>query len=1069
MTDSNVLELAKLGDPQAIAALMNQSLEAKGMLAKVERQGDCLEVVLEAERVPNRQALTAFVQKGIRNLGIPSIRAVRILGQQVGASYPAWMQELQMDAEALSETPLNIQPETDSEITIIQSLEDTLIQDREPLSDLSPLSSVTASAGLGAGSLQAELDDLWADEDSSVEQSPDFLRELLAAEVVSVNSQPDPIPVELTPDQASDASVLSFLDELSGEPATSDFPTESTQPQSAYLADLAPQLDNFTADDFDDLIAAPDPLEPLPTELWLDSPADLSADESEADLLNFLDQPPVQSDAEAEADFDLSNLDDFSDLSADFPDATFISQIPAPEPDAPPEISPQQLEDLFAAEPEVTESFSEEPWLEHLPEDLPDDLLYDAPDSQIDLQQSRVISPLSSLGDPWSEEQRDLELDLEPDLEQPSQDAGREPPDFLMELDEQVAPPVDQPIEPPIDQAFSEQPEFAAPEISDEPEISERVEPLPDLPDDLPTATESFSLRDEAEFSEAAEFPAEVSTAPEFSTALEPADGALGDELEDDADIEELPPDFLQDWEEDSPEFSEFVDASAGLPVPVAPVPVAPVTNALPTEQPDLTLDAAPSALEEELDLLDLDAPELESPGLEALDLSYPDLPQLNLSDGDEFELAQPLPDADLAELLSETPEGIAVGSEPPPDFAASPAADVSLSQDSLEQGLGDFRAGFVEPLPDEFFENEAESPDWQSDLHQPDLDQPLDLDIDDIDNQADYIIDQTPPNLPSALGVTAGPPLQQRSDRPVPAAIPTAAPAPREQPALIWILLPLCAFIGGLLGFVLFKDRISTPPPPPATEPAVPVPTPGSAAPAAPPSASPSSANPSDPNALQVALERADGAVDLGQTAQSVDDWKLVANRWQQSIELLKAIPASSPSYGSAQQKLTEYQSYLVVAQRKADQPIVATAPLGVANIKASPSPAASPAASPASSLTCNPIASTPNSQPVELSSVQFSAAAAQPSPIIGCITNHTDQPIAAVDVVYGAAAETTGKLTFAQLDPQQTVPFKSEFTVVPETKELAIAALSWMATGSQEAKRLPVTISVTRPNQQG
>ena len=102
MTQPHILELAKQGDPNAIATLMNQSLKPRGMTARVGRQEKVLEVVLEAERVPNREALTAFVQKGIDNLGVESIRSMRIIGQQVGATFPAWMQELHLANEFYS-------------------------------------------------------------------------------------------------------------------------------------------------------------------------------------------------------------------------------------------------------------------------------------------------------------------------------------------------------------------------------------------------------------------------------------------------------------------------------------------------------------------------------------------------------------------------------------------------------------------------------------------------------------------------------------------------------------------------------------------------------------------------------------------------------------------------------------------------------------------------------------------------------------------------------------------------------------------------------------------------------
>jgi hypothetical protein len=208
--------------------------------------------------------------------------------------------------------------------------------------------------------------------------------------------------------------------------------------------------------------------------------------------------------------------------------------------------------------------------------------------------------------------------------------------------------------------------------VRSEPELADELgnyEPALDLADSLPNdlladLPESEPELDPTESSGSLRAWAEFSDDTELldNTVLEPAPDRALAELDDDDDIEELPPDFLQDWENESPEFSEFVDAPAApvadsfvaeQPVSLAPTPDDPDFN-----QPAPAPDAAPSALETELDLLDLDlldldTPELESPGLDTLEPVYPDLPQLNLADTDEFEVDQPLPDVDLAELLS--------------------------------------------------------------------------------------------------------------------------------------------------------------------------------------------------------------------------------------------------------------------------------------------------------------------------------------------------------------------------------------------------------------------------------
>ncbi len=52
MTQPNLLELAKQGDVNAIATLMNRKLQPKGIIAKAGMKNDCLQIVLSAAEVP---------------------------------------------------------------------------------------------------------------------------------------------------------------------------------------------------------------------------------------------------------------------------------------------------------------------------------------------------------------------------------------------------------------------------------------------------------------------------------------------------------------------------------------------------------------------------------------------------------------------------------------------------------------------------------------------------------------------------------------------------------------------------------------------------------------------------------------------------------------------------------------------------------------------------------------------------------------------------------------------------------------------------------------------------------
>lgn len=96
MTQQNILELAKQGDAQAIAALMNRTLQPKGIMAKASIKDGCLRVMLEAENVPDQRSTTAFVQRGMQGLGVESIGKVQVFGRQVGEEFPSWNQEFNL-------------------------------------------------------------------------------------------------------------------------------------------------------------------------------------------------------------------------------------------------------------------------------------------------------------------------------------------------------------------------------------------------------------------------------------------------------------------------------------------------------------------------------------------------------------------------------------------------------------------------------------------------------------------------------------------------------------------------------------------------------------------------------------------------------------------------------------------------------------------------------------------------------------------------------------------------------------------------------------------------------------
>lgn len=107
---SNLLDRAKQGDPKAIAALMNRSLQPKGILVKTELQGQCLEVFLEALDTPDQPTLTAYIRRGLENLRLRSITTVRVYGHKTGNEQPAWSDEFVLEVSEADDFVSDFEP-----------------------------------------------------------------------------------------------------------------------------------------------------------------------------------------------------------------------------------------------------------------------------------------------------------------------------------------------------------------------------------------------------------------------------------------------------------------------------------------------------------------------------------------------------------------------------------------------------------------------------------------------------------------------------------------------------------------------------------------------------------------------------------------------------------------------------------------------------------------------------------------------------------------------------------------------------------------------------------------------
>ena len=80
-----------------------------------------------------------------------------------------------------------------------------------------------------------------------------------------------------------------------------------------------------------------------------------------------------------------------------------------------------------------------------------------------------------------------------------------------------------------------------------------------------------------------------------------------------------------------------------------------------------------------------------------------------------------------------------------------------------------------------------------------------------------------------------------------------------------------------------------------------------------------PATAQSPAPDPFREAVNAATAAANLTQTAQTSQEWAMVAGHWQRAIANMKAVPADHPRHSLAQQKAQEYGSNFTYAQTNA------------------------------------------------------------------------------------------------------------------------------------------------------
>jgi hypothetical protein len=89
---TGVLHQAHHGNTEAIATFLNRHLRPQGVCARVSRQRDRLQVLLESVDVPDQRHLCEVVVKELQYLVIKEIHLLQIYGRRMGDDACAWSQ-----------------------------------------------------------------------------------------------------------------------------------------------------------------------------------------------------------------------------------------------------------------------------------------------------------------------------------------------------------------------------------------------------------------------------------------------------------------------------------------------------------------------------------------------------------------------------------------------------------------------------------------------------------------------------------------------------------------------------------------------------------------------------------------------------------------------------------------------------------------------------------------------------------------------------------------------------------------------------------------------------------------
>lgn len=96
-----IIELARQGDPDTIAGLLNHKLRPEGVEAQVSQQQNCLFIFLTSNSPPKRDFLVNFIRQSLSKLKVEACKIAEIRGYLQNQDDPLWVEAIELENLAL--------------------------------------------------------------------------------------------------------------------------------------------------------------------------------------------------------------------------------------------------------------------------------------------------------------------------------------------------------------------------------------------------------------------------------------------------------------------------------------------------------------------------------------------------------------------------------------------------------------------------------------------------------------------------------------------------------------------------------------------------------------------------------------------------------------------------------------------------------------------------------------------------------------------------------------------------------------------------------------------------------